>query len=205
MTPTAPPLRPPRSKTKPRKVAARRIGKPTARATRKKRTPPARGGPRGVEYRRVYPFGHSLGLTLPAACLRLLGVADGGTVQVVPHPSGKVIIAPMRLRVGVQKEIAAAGREVLYLRRQVGRLRKRLMAVPARSVARGVSIGFAKAWGAALMDLDREVKASWTEQRAFNVWLYNQIAPLLRSLSPDLPEQGADTSGAQLPGVPLEE
>jgi hypothetical protein len=135
----------------------------------------------------------------------LLGVERGGTVQVVPHPSGKVIIAPMRLRVGAQQEIAAAGREVIFLRRLVGKLRKRAQAVSKRDIAQGFSIGFNKAWSAALMDLDRRVEASWAEQRAFNVWLYNQIALLLPSSSPASPEQGADTSGAQLPGVPLDE
>jgi hypothetical protein len=94
-----------------------------------------------------------MGVTLTPACLRLLGVQDGGTVQVVPHASGKVIIAPMRVRLGAQAELVSAAREVLSLRRQVSRLRKRLMALPKKTLAAGVSIGYAKAYRREMLDL----------------------------------------------------
>jgi hypothetical protein len=98
-----------------------------------------------------------MAVTLAPACLRLLGVQDGGTVQVVPHPSGKVIIAPMRMRVGVASELVAAAREVVTLRRQVARLRKRLLALPMRQVSRGFSVGFQKAYTGAMLGLDTRV------------------------------------------------
>jgi hypothetical protein len=122
-------------------------GKPRLGRPRKKL------GPRGTEYRRVFVVGHSLAVTLTPGCARLLGVEGGGTVQVVPHVSGKVIIAPVRMRLGAQTALVNASQEVVYLRRQVLRMKRKLLALPVRQVARGFNQGFLKAYRAELMDV----------------------------------------------------
>jgi len=110
-------------------------------------TRPARKklGPRGVEYRRVFVVGHSLAVTLTPGCARLLGVEGGGTVQVVPHISGKVIIAPVRMRLGAQRELVSAARELQTCQRELLKAKKRLLSLPVRQVARGFSVGYMKA------------------------------------------------------------
>ena len=125
-----------------------------ARVNRKRPGRPRKKlGPRGVEYRRVFAVGGSLAVTLAPGCARLLGVQDGGTVQVVPHSSGKVIIAPVRMRLGAQHELAGVAREVVVLRRQLLKAKKRLLSLPVRQVARGFSVGYMKAQSAAQLEV----------------------------------------------------
>src|SRR5688572_9476550 len=154
---TAPPRSRPAKRKAPTRKAKRPAPRPSPRRQAKRKATRKRVGPRGVEYRQVYSVGNSLAVTLAPACLRLLGVEHGGTVQVVPHPSGKVIIAPMRMRLGVARGLVSAAREVVELRRTVTRMRRRLQAAPKRAIAQGVSIGYSKAWSAALIDLDNRV------------------------------------------------
>ncbi len=101
----------------------------------------------------MFAVGGSLAVTLAPGCARLLGVQDGGTVQVVPHTSGKVIIAPVRMRLGAQHELAGLAREVGVLRRQLLKAKRRLLALPMRQVARGFNVGYMKAQNAAQMEV----------------------------------------------------
>src|SRR5262245_55854553 len=112
---------------------------------KKGRRPRVKTGPRGVEYRRVYQVGNTWCVSLAPACRRLLGVEDGGTVQVLPHPSGKVVIAPMRMRVAVAEELVSAQRELVRLRGQVVKLKRKLYGLPKRQVRQGFSIGYQQA------------------------------------------------------------
>ncbi|SRR6266545_7000324 len=172
-------------------------------AVKKRRAVP-RKGPRGIEYRRVFKVGGSYAVTLSPASLRLLRAQDGASVQVVPHSSGKVIIAPMRMRIGAAHELVAATRELAYLRKVNGKLRKRLMAFPARSVAQGVSIGYTKAWQKELMDLSNKIDAQRVELAGFQEWLFKHFARPVPSSSPGSLEGGAVASGGHPPGHPLE-
>jgi antitoxin component of MazEF toxin-antitoxin module len=199
---------PPRSRSSPRKVAARKARRPVSRPAPRRRTKRKatrkRVGPRGVEYRQVYSVGNSLAVTLAPACLRLLGVEHGGTVQVVPHPSGKVIIAPMRMRIGVARGLVSAAREVIELRRTVTRMRRQLQATPKRAIAQGVSIGWNKAWSAALMDLDTRVDGLTTAVRRLAIRLGDPDPPPDPSAPPPFFEGGAVASGGHPPGHPIE-
>ena len=173
--------------------------KKTGRDRKRKATARKRTGPRGVEYRRVYSVGGSLAVTLAPACLRLLGVEHGGTVQVMPHPSGKVIIAPMRMRLGAQHELAQAAREVIHLQKVVARLRKRLVMVPQRAVASGFSVGYAKAWGAAMLDLNAKVdRLGGLVADLVDAWKSQQPAPPTEGDAREQIEAAAARSG---PGI----
>jgi hypothetical protein len=116
-------------------------------------------GPRGVEYRRVFVVGHSLAVTLTPGCARLLGVEGGGTVQVVPHISGKVIIAPVRMRLGAQRELVSAARELQTCQRELLKAKKRLLALPVRQVARGFGVGYMKAQNRSQMEVAERLES----------------------------------------------
>lgn len=172
---------------------------PHPRSPRKGR-PKVRKGPGGTEYRRVFRQGSSMAVTIPPACLRLLGVSRGGSVQIVPQPSGKVVIAPVRMRVGAEKELLRASREVRVLRMQVGRLRRRLASRSVRVWREAHAQGFMQATSARFLDLDA---------------LLDQVRRLVAAVEavpepppspPDPPSEswssgGADTSGAVSPQV----
>lgn len=117
-------------------------------------------GPRGTEYRRVFTVGNSLAVTLTPGCARLLGVERGGTVQVMPHVSGKVIIAPVGMKIGARRELVNAAREVVFLRGQLVKLKRKLYALPKRQVAQGFSVGYTKALRVERAVLLEEMKAT---------------------------------------------
>jgi hypothetical protein len=152
---------------------------PRAKPPKRKRAgqPRKRPGPRGVEYRRVFSVGDSMAVTLAPACLRLLGVPHGGSVQVVPHPSGKVIIAPMRMRLGVAVELVAASREVVHLRQQLMRATARLRALPVRQVAQGFSAGFMKAFSGELVRTRVRLDALTAAVEGLHVVVMGRSAP----------------------------
>src|SRR5262249_42675488 len=114
----------------------------------------AKPGPRGTEYRRLFRQGNSLGLTLPPACVRLLGGSKTKTVQALPMPSGKVIIAPVNVRVGAERELVSAVRDVAVLRRQLGRYKRRLQARPVKLWNEAFNQGALHAHGQRFLDLD---------------------------------------------------
>src|SRR5262245_33797425 len=92
----------------------------------------AKPGPRGTEYRRLFRQGNSAAVTLPAACVPLLGGSKTKTVQVRPMPSGKVIIAPVNVRVGAERELVSAVRDLAVAQRIIRGYRRRLQSRPVK-------------------------------------------------------------------------
>jgi len=108
---------------------------------------------RGVEYRRIGRIGSSLYVTLSQGCAGTLRVKHGDVVQVLPQPSGTVLVAPIGRRVSVERYVTATARENVSLRRELLRAKKRLLALPVRQVNRGFNAGFLAAYRRDLMDV----------------------------------------------------